>query len=94
MTRGGSRSRWQGRWSQWLTMRRSLTVAATGLTIGTGLALVAARTLESQLFNVAPQDPLIATMAVGFLLLVASMASWLPARRSATVDPASVLRDE
>ncbi len=71
-------------------------VAVTGIGVAGGLVLfvIVARALKSLLFGVASTDP--ATLLSASLLLVgiAAIASWLPARRTARVDPADVLRSE
>ncbi len=66
----------------------------TGLGCGLIGSLCATRYLESQLFDVSPQDP--ATLAIMsiFLLFVALMACFIPARRAARIDPMVALRYE
>ena len=54
----------------------------------------ASRLLGSFLFGVSPFDPLVVTLAAVFVLLLAWLASLLPARRAASVDLMSVLRAE
>jgi putative ABC transport system permease protein len=50
--------------------------------------------MTSMLVGVAPTDPLtFASIAVVFLG-IAALASWLPARRAARLDPTGALRDE
>jgi putative ABC transport system permease protein len=66
--------------------------------VGVGIGLVAAaaatRGLTSLLFGISPIDPLAYSAVVGLLLLVTFAACWLPARRAASVDPATTLRSE
>jgi len=59
-----------------------------------GSAFALTRLLTSWLFNISPADP--ATFAVSALLLgvMALLASYIPAHRSARIDPVSVLRAE
>ena len=68
----------------------------TGLGIGIGLAsaLVATRMMSGLLFGVAPWD--MPTLAAVATVLAASslLASFLPARRAASIDPADALRTE
>ena len=68
----------------------------TGVGIGGGLALFAlvARFLKSFLFGVNPADPLTLGAAALALLGISALASWIPARRAARVDPAGALRAE
>jgi putative ABC transport system permease protein len=75
-----------------LILRRGMGLAMTGLVIGLAAALLLTRVLESLLYNVQPTDPVVfAGIAVG-LVLVALLASWLPARRAARLDPIITLR--
>ena len=64
--------------------------------IGGGLVLFAlvARFLRAFLFGVAPGDPVALAAAALVLVGVATLASWIPARRAARVDPADTLRAE
>ena len=65
-----------------------------GLLAGVGGSLLIGRTIASQLFGVAANDPVsIGCVAVG-LLFVAMCASWIPARRAARIDPLAALRFE
>src|SRR5262245_42193599 len=67
---------------------------AAGVAIGVGLAFVAARGLESLLFEVTASDPRsYAAVAVAVVLLV-GVASYLPARRASGADPLALLRRE
>jgi predicted permease len=75
-----------------LMLLRHLRPAAVGLALGTGAALVAARTLESRLYGVPPTDPLTFLAAATILGAVGAAACWLPARRAARVDPTVALR--
>ncbi len=77
-----------------LIMRQGLTKAGLGLGAGLIGAFCLTRYLRSLLFDVHATDPL-AFAAVSLLLLaVALLASWLPARRAAKVDPVIALRAE
>jgi predicted permease len=75
-------------------LRRSLVLAAAGIALGALGALVVTRTLRAWLFQVAPTDP--ATFAAGAAVLGATalLAAWLPARRAARIEPATVLKSE
>ena len=68
----------------------------TAFGVGGGLLTFAfvARFLRSFLFGVAASDPLTLAGASATLVLIAALASWIPARRAAAVDPADALRTE
>jgi ABC-type antimicrobial peptide transport system permease subunit len=77
-----------------LIVRRGMGHALAGAAIGLAAAILGARWLESALFDVSATDP--ATLAAVTLLLlgVALIASWLPARRAAAVNPVEAIRLE
>jgi len=56
--------------------------------------MVLTRFLAALLFEVSPTDPAILALAAVLLLMVAVVASWLPARRAAVIDLAATLRTE
>ena len=64
----------------------------TMLLLGTGFALAATRLLRGLLFDVSPTDPLTLGATCLGLLAMAGVASWVPARRAAAVDPSEALR--
>ncbi|HLY40783.1 MAG TPA: ABC transporter permease [Terracidiphilus sp.] len=65
-----------------------------GCLIGTVVALFATRLLRSLLFQVNPLDPVVLILASVSILVLASAASLIPARRAASIDPMQALRDE
>ncbi len=65
-----------------------------GLAIGLVGALVLTREMEAIMFNVSPTDPATFTGVTVFLLAVGILATYLPARRAAKVDPVVALRSE
>ena len=62
--------------------------------IGLGAALATTRVLGGLLFEVTPTDPIAFVVVPLLLLAVALVASYLPARRAAGVDPMGTLREE
>jgi len=77
-----------------LVVRRALALTVTGLGLGLAGALAVTRVLAAFLVDVGPTDPAtLASVAVLFTA-VALLASWLPARRAAAVDPMRALRSE
>jgi putative ABC transport system permease protein len=77
-----------------LVLQRGGTLAAIGLAVGLVGVLATTRITASMVYGVSPSDP--ATIAGGalFLLFVALLGSWIPARRAAGVDPVITLRNE
>ncbi len=78
----------------WLGLRQGLIVAGLGTAIGSGVAVATAGPLTPMLFNESPRDPLVYAAAVAVMLGVAGVASIIPARRAARVDPNVALRHE
>jgi ABC-type antimicrobial peptide transport system permease subunit len=77
-----------------LVLRRGLALAALGIAIGLGASWGATRFLASVLYETSPYDPATYAGVAIMLLVVAAVASWLPARRAAKVDPIAALRAE
>ena len=77
-----------------MIVRQALTLALGGLAVGIAVALVAAQFVKPLLYRTSPQDPLTFVIVVGLLMLVSVVASFVPARRAASVDPTVALRDE
>ena len=77
-----------------LILQQGMLKTGVGLVLGLGGALVLSRFLEKLLYDVKPTDPLVFAGVAVLLLLVALLASWLPARRAANVDPLVALRHE
>jgi predicted permease len=78
----------------WMVLRESLILTATGVAIGVPLAALLARVLAATLYGVTAHDALSYCSAVVGVVIVAIIASVLPARRAASVDPLSALRAE
>jgi predicted permease len=79
---------------RWIVARRALVLVGTGTLIGLGIALSGGRAIRSFLFEVAPADPWILAGATAVLLGVAALATWIPVRRAARVDPTTALKCE
>ncbi len=77
-----------------MVLEGSMKVVALGLGIGLALALAAGRAAQTFLGDVSFADP-IALVAGPFVMIACALvASWLPARRAARVDPMKALREE
>ena len=78
----------------WLVLRGAFAQVGLGLLIGVPLAFLARRGLEHQLFGIGAFDARSLTVAVATLAACAFVASVLPARRAAAIDPMRALRTE
>jgi hypothetical protein len=79
---------------QRMVLRDGLLLAAAGVGSGLVIALGVTRTMTALLFDVSCSDPLTYCGVAGGLVATAILASYLPARRAARVDPAVALRAE
>jgi putative ABC transport system permease protein len=74
---------------------REVLLLAGGAIAGTiPLAILATRTVRSQLFGVSVADPAVYGVGILTICVVAALAGFIPARRAATIDPARALRTE
>jgi len=78
----------------WMVMREILLLVAIGIAIGIPVALAGDRLVANMLFGLKGTDPLSLTAAVVLLVLVASTAGYLPAKRASKIDPMEALRYE
>ena len=77
-----------------LFLRQGLALTVVGIVLGIAGAAASTRLLESWLYGVKPLDaPTFAWSAAG-MLAIAALASYLPARRAARIDPLVTLRAE
>jgi putative ABC transport system permease protein len=77
-----------------LVVGRALGLTGAGIVIGLAGAYGTTRFLASMLFDVNPLDPATFAVVTAVLIGVAVLASYLPARRAARVDPVTALRSE
>ena len=77
-----------------LVFRQAAPWVFCGAIAGFGLAIAATRLLESFLFQLSPLDPWTFAAAMLVLLLAATLAGFIPARRAARVDPMTALRHD
>jgi predicted permease len=78
----------------WMILRESLLISLLGVAVGVPLAIAGAQMMRSMLFGVMPSDALSFVGALLSVTLVALVASAIPARRAASVDPIIALRYE
>jgi predicted permease len=79
---------------QRMFLRQGFALTGVGLGVGVVASVVLGRWMSSLLFGVGPLDPVTYLAAVGVILLAAALASYLPARRAATIDPNQTLKAE
>jgi putative ABC transport system permease protein len=75
-----------------LIVGRAVKLALTGIILGAVIALMASRVMRSLLYDVAPTDPSTFIAICVILSAVALLASYIPARRAARVDPLVAIR--
>jgi putative ABC transport system permease protein len=75
-------------------LRRGLALAATGLVLGIGVAVLASRLLIALLYDTSPFDALTFACGSAAVLIVALLACFIPARRATSVNPIAALRQE
>ena len=77
-----------------MVVRQSMLPLAAGVILGVAGSLASGRLLQQFLFEVRPGDPQVIATIVALLIGVGLLASWLPARRAAAIDPLVALREE
>jgi len=82
----------QKRELRWMFVRSALVLTGIGVAIGLGAAAALTRLMKSLLFGVSPTDPMTYVAIPLLVAACAALASYLPARRAAAVDPVEALR--
>jgi ABC-type antimicrobial peptide transport system permease subunit len=77
-----------------MVMSEAGRMLAIGILAGTALSLVAGRSAASLLFELKSYDPFSLMAAAALLIVIAAIASFLPARRASRLDPMAALRYE
>ena len=75
-----------------MVLRQGLSLAAVGIVIGLVGAFVLTRLMQGLLYAVRSNDPVTFVVVAAVLLLIALVASFLPARRATRVSPTVALR--
>jgi len=78
----------------WMFVRSALVLTGIGTAVGLGAAAGLMRLMGTLLFGVSPLDPMTFTAVPVVLAAAAALASYLPARRTAGIDPVEALRAE
>jgi predicted permease len=79
---------------KWMFVRSALVLTVVGVVIGLGTAAALMQLMKSLLFGISPLDPFTYFTVPLILAASAAIASYLPARRAAAVDPVEALRAE
>ena len=75
-----------------MVLRRVARLVGAGIVAGAGLSMWAVTFTRTLLYDMDPRDPLTFAGATLILIVVATIAAWLPARRASRIDPVQVLR--
>jgi putative ABC transport system permease protein len=73
---------------------QGLLLTGIGTVAGLAAAIALSRLMTSLLFGIGPLDPMTYAAVLGLLLAATALASYVPARRAATVDPVETLKVE
>jgi putative ABC transport system permease protein len=82
-----------GNVKRWISLQM-LRRVALGCGIGIAGSLLSTSVLRKLLYGVSPTDPIVLTGTCGLLIAVALLATWIPARRAASIEPMQALRSE
>jgi ABC-type antimicrobial peptide transport system permease subunit len=77
-----------------MILRKGMVLAVAGMAVGFVFSLGVSQLMRSFLIGIAPADPVTFVFAAIVIVAVAAMASWIPARRAAQIDPMETLRNE
>ena len=77
-----------------MVLQESLWILAAGLLVGLPLTYLAIRPLKAMLYQMSPFDPLSLAVAIVAMIVVATSAALLPARRASRLEPMAALRTE
>ncbi|HEX4007674.1 MAG TPA: ABC transporter permease [Acidobacteriaceae bacterium] len=78
----------------WMFVRSALKLTGAGMAVGLVAAMLLTQLMRSLLFNISPLDPVTYLTVPLVLAAAAALASYLPARRAAAVNPVETLRAE
>ena len=73
---------------------RAVRLLAFGSGVGLILGILASRVLAAVVYEASPRDPVVLAGVVAAMALLGLIATWIPAQRALSIDPAILLRDE
>jgi ABC-type antimicrobial peptide transport system permease subunit len=73
---------------------RAIKLVAFGSAAGVLLGILASRVLAAIVYEATPRDPLVLAGVVLAMALLGLLATWIPAQRALSLDPARLLREE
>jgi predicted permease len=73
---------------------RAVRLLAFGSAVGLILGILASRVLASIVYEASPRDPVVLAGVVAAMALLGLVATWIPAQRALSIDPAILLREE
>jgi ABC-type antimicrobial peptide transport system permease subunit len=76
-----------------LVVGRLSLLVGCGVLVGVGASIWASTFVGALMYGLEPADPATLAGAIVLLVIVASLAAWLPTRRAVRIDPAAVLRE-
>jgi len=76
-----------------MVLREGVALAIAGTAAGLAMSLIAARFLKTLLYDISATDLRTYAAVIFAIGTAAIIAAWLPARRAASLDPATILRD-
>ena len=77
-----------------LILRQGFALSSIGIGAGLIAAIILTRAMSAMLVGINPTDPLTFTAMTVVFFAISAIASWLPARRAAGLDPTTALREE
>jgi len=77
-----------------MVLRESLWILLAGLVLGIPLTLLAVKPLKAMLYQLSPFDATSFVLSIAAMFVVAVLATWIPARRAASIEPMQALRTE
>jgi ABC-type antimicrobial peptide transport system permease subunit len=89
MALGAARSR-----VLWMMLRESLLIMGLGLAAGLPVTLLAASVMQSMLYGLKARDPITVVVSLVLVAMITLVASFLPAKQAASVEPITALRTE